>query len=76
MKKNKTWDGDGVLVLEDGFLTLRDMDGKKYARDAPLVNGRIGTKTWMTGTLNVGDTLKIGNKDIEVTPLLFVVEQD
>ena len=32
MKKNKTWDGDGVLVLEDGFLTLRDMDGKKYAQ--------------------------------------------
>lgn len=29
-KKNKTWDGDGVLSLEDGFLTLRDSDGKKY----------------------------------------------
>lgn len=28
-KKNKTWDGDGVLVLEEGFLTLRDSDGKK-----------------------------------------------
>ena len=36
MKKNKTWDGDGVLVLEDGFLTLRDIDGKKYARGAGL----------------------------------------
>src|SRR5277367_267059 len=23
-KKNKTWDGDGVLALEEGFLTLRD----------------------------------------------------
>ena len=31
-KKNKTWDGDGVLVLEDGFLTLRDFDGKKLTR--------------------------------------------
>jgi DNA repair and recombination protein RAD54B len=29
-KKNKTWDGDGVLSLEEGFLTLRDSDGKKY----------------------------------------------
>jgi hypothetical protein len=28
-KKNKTWDGDGVLSLEDGFLTLKDSDGKK-----------------------------------------------
>ena len=31
MKKNKTWDGDGVLVLEDRVLTLRDIEGKKYA---------------------------------------------
>jgi hypothetical protein len=72
MKKNKTWDGDGVLVLEDRFLALRDMDGKKYARDARWVNGRIGTKIWMTGTLSVGDTLKIGNKDIVWTMVDFV----
>jgi len=77
MKKNKTWDGDGVLVLEDGFLTLRDMDGKKYSRNEGwIINGRVGTKTWMTGKLNVGDTLKIGNKDLEVLPLLIVVEID
>jgi DNA repair and recombination protein RAD54B len=30
-KKNKTWDGDGVLSLEEGFLTLKDSDGKKYS---------------------------------------------
>jgi hypothetical protein len=29
-KKYKTWDGDGVMSLEEGFLTLRDSDGKKY----------------------------------------------
>ena|SRR5271156_6125076 len=29
-KKNKTWDGDGVLSLEEGYLMLRDSDGKKY----------------------------------------------
>ena len=28
-KKNKTWDGDGVLSLEEGLLILRDSDGKK-----------------------------------------------
>lgn len=28
-RKNKTWDGDGVLSLEEGFLTLQDSDGKK-----------------------------------------------
>ena len=28
-RKNKTWDGDGVLLLEEGFLTLKDSDGKK-----------------------------------------------
>jgi len=30
MRKNKTWDGDGVLVLEDRVLTLRDIERKKY----------------------------------------------
>jgi DNA repair and recombination protein RAD54B len=30
-KKNKTWDGDGVLSLEEGFLTIRDSDGKKQS---------------------------------------------
>jgi len=29
-KKNKTWDGDGILSLEEGYLMLRDSDGKKY----------------------------------------------
>jgi hypothetical protein len=28
-RKNKTWDGDGVLALNEGMLTLRDMEGKK-----------------------------------------------
>ena len=31
----------------------------------------------MTGSLSVGDALKIGNRDVEVClPLLFVVEAD
>jgi len=33
-KKNKTWDGDGVLSLEGGFLTLKDTEGKKYSSAA------------------------------------------
>lgn len=28
---------------------------------------RIGSKPWMIGTLGVGDTIKMGNKDIEVS---------
>ena len=68
-KKNKTWDGDGVLSLEDGFLTLRDSDGKKFSILKSLVNDRIGSKPWMAGVLDVGDALKMGNKDMEVDSL-------
>ena len=50
--------------------------GRSTPGEPGWVNGRIGTKTWMTGTLSVGDTLKIGNKDFEVLPLLFVIEID
>jgi hypothetical protein len=28
---------------------------------------RIGSKPWMSGTLGVGDALRMGNKDIEVS---------
>jgi DNA repair and recombination protein RAD54B len=66
-KKNKTWDGDGVLVLEEGFLTLRDSDGKKDVLLITQTNCRIASKSWMTGSLDVGDTLKMGNKDVEVS---------
>jgi hypothetical protein len=31
-----------------------------------MTNCRIASKAWMSGTLNVGDALKIGNKDVEV----------
>jgi len=72
-KKNKTWDGDGVLALEDGLLTLRDSDGKKYhPYPKSKANLRIAIKPWSTGSLSMGDTLKIGNKDVEVVlKLLF-----
>jgi DNA repair and recombination protein RAD54B len=40
MKKNKTWDGDGVLALQEGVLTLRDMEGKKY--QTKLMRGLMG----------------------------------
>jgi len=28
-KKNKTWDGDGILALEGNILSLHNSDGKK-----------------------------------------------
>lgn len=28
-RRNKTWNGDGVLVLKEGYLTLQDSDGTK-----------------------------------------------
>jgi len=28
-RTNKTWNGDGVLVLREGYLTLQDSDGTK-----------------------------------------------
>jgi hypothetical protein len=30
-------------------------------------NCRIASKSWMTGSLDVGDALKMGNKDVEVS---------
>jgi len=31
-KKNKTWDGDGILVARGGLLSLRDVGGKEMGR--------------------------------------------
>jgi hypothetical protein len=70
MRKNKTWDGDGVLALEEGSLTLRDAQGNKYFGFFCLLRlmDRMGTRPWVTGTLSVGDMIVMGNKDVEVCP--------
>ena len=57
-KKNKTWDGDGVLSVGNGYAHLQDVSGKdmgKTAWNAPLLPG---------------STLSVGGKDVEVDCLI------
>ena len=58
MKKNKTWDGDGVLSLRGGYANLQDISGKELGRTA------------CKGPLLVGSELKIGGKDVEVENMI------
>ncbi|CAO3572039.1 unnamed protein product [Mortierella alpina] len=60
-KKHKTWDGDGILVINGSIGILKDMDGKD-----------IGRGTNITRELDAGDELSFGGKDIEVTSTLDV----
>ncbi|KAF2843653.1 hypothetical protein M501DRAFT_1028431 [Patellaria atrata CBS 101060] len=53
-KKNKTWDGDGVLSLTGGFAHLQDISGKE-----------LGKTAW-NAPLLPGSALSIGGKDVEV----------
>ncbi|KAI9932138.1 hypothetical protein ASPWEDRAFT_132651 [Aspergillus wentii DTO 134E9] len=53
-KKNKTWDGDGILSVRDGYAYLQDISGKEM--------GRV-----MCGSrLEPGVMLSIGGKEVEV----------
>ncbi|KAJ5161989.1 DNA repair and recombination protein [Penicillium capsulatum] len=43
-KKNKTWDGDGILTARAGMVYLRDLDGKDLGRamfEAELESGKM-----------------------------------
>jgi DNA repair and recombination protein RAD54B len=53
-KKNKIWDGDGILIVSQGYATLKDSDGKDI--------GRTVCKT----PLLPGSTLSMAGKEIEV----------
>jgi DNA repair and recombination protein RAD54B len=54
-KKNKTWDGDGVLAVVGGYATLTDSEtGKELGKGA------------CSRPLLPGSTLSIGSKEIEV----------
>ncbi|EDU43558.1 DNA repair and recombination protein RAD26 [Pyrenophora tritici-repentis] len=54
-KKNKTWDGDGVLAVVGGHATLTDSDtGKELGKGA------------CTRPLLPGSTLSLGGKELEV----------
>ncbi|TGZ84522.1 hypothetical protein EX30DRAFT_375976 [Ascodesmis nigricans] len=57
-KKHKTFDGDGVLVISNGYATLKDQSGKDLG------------KTMMNKALEPGDTISVGGKDVEIDSLL------
>ncbi|OJJ45577.1 hypothetical protein ASPZODRAFT_68468 [Penicilliopsis zonata CBS 506.65] len=53
-KKNKTWDGDGILAVRSGYAYLQDVSGKDMGR--VMVSSR----------LEAGSALSIGGKEVEV----------
>ncbi|KAK3847096.1 MAG: SNF2 family DNA-dependent ATPase domain-containing protein [Linnemannia gamsii] len=55
-KKHKTWDGDGVLIVNGSQAVLRDMDGKEVGKGSgPAI-----------ASLSSGQEISFGGKDIEV----------
>jgi DNA repair and recombination protein RAD54B len=59
-KKNKTWDGDGVLSIRDGYAHLQDAE-----------DGREIGKTMWKLPLFPGSTLSVGGKDVEIDAVLL-----
>ncbi|KAJ5378596.1 DNA repair and recombination protein [Penicillium cosmopolitanum] len=53
-KKNKTWDGDGILASRQGFVYLRDIGGKEMGR------------AMYESSLEPGTMLYIGGKEVEL----------
>ncbi|WPH03427.1 Hypothetical protein R9X50_00630700 [Acrodontium crateriforme] len=53
-KKNKTWDGDGILSVSGGFATLQNADGRSLGRTA------------CKGPLLIGSELSVGGKEVEI----------
>ncbi|KAJ5912392.1 DNA repair and recombination protein [Penicillium tannophilum] len=53
-KKNKTWDGDGILTARAGYVTLRDVGGKDMGR------------AMFEAELEPGKMLYVGGKEVEV----------
>ncbi|PLB48175.1 hypothetical protein P170DRAFT_386497 [Aspergillus steynii IBT 23096] len=53
-KKNKTWDGDGILSTRDGYAYLKDVSGKEMGR---VMHG---------SRLESGVMLSVGGKEVEV----------
>lgn len=54
VKKHKTWDGDGILSVRGGYGYLRDVSGREM--------GRI----MINRTLEPGENLSIGGKEVEI----------
>jgi DNA repair and recombination protein RAD54B len=57
-RKNKTWDGDGILCVRDGHAFLKDDKGKDLGR------------TSCKGPLLVGSGLSVGGREVEVESLM------
>lgn len=58
MKKHKTWDGDGILSVRNGYAHLQDISGKD-----------LGKAPWKTPLLP-GSTLSVGGRDVEVDSVI------
>ncbi|KAG0271153.1 DNA repair and recombination protein rad54b [Linnemannia exigua] len=59
-KKHKTWDGDGVLIVNGSQAVLKDMDGKEIGKGSgPAIAG-----------LSSGNEISFAGKDIEVPFIL------
>ncbi|NXC49565.1 RA54B protein, partial [Penelope pileata] len=58
-KKHKKWEGDAVLVTKGKSVILKDMEGKDIGRGT-------GYKSEQLDSLDEGQTLMIGGKEIEV----------
>ncbi|KAK8245335.1 P-loop containing nucleoside triphosphate hydrolase protein [Phyllosticta capitalensis] len=57
-KKNKTWDGDGVLSVRGGYAYLQDIDGREMG------------KSNCSMPLLPGSTMSVGGKEIEVDTII------
>nr|OQO07761.1 hypothetical protein B0A51_18269 [Rachicladosporium sp. CCFEE 5018] len=57
-KKNKTWDGDGVLSVIGGYATLQDISGREMGRTA------------CKGPLLIGSELSVSGKEIAVDDMI------
>jgi DNA repair and recombination protein RAD54B len=73
-KKHKTWEGDGVLILEGNKLKLFDKDTAKQCVQFLLAlelsrtsKYRLGTSSWRGGDpLGAGSELQVAGKEIEI----------
>ncbi|KAK5164477.1 helicase [Saxophila tyrrhenica] len=59
MKKNKTWEGDGVLSVSGGYARLQDVSGRELG------------KSTCKGPLLPGSELSVGGKEIEIDSIIW-----
>ncbi|OJD30766.1 dsdna-dependent atpase [Diplodia corticola] len=57
-KKHKTWDGDAILCLSNGYAQLQDTSGRPMG------------KTMWSKPLEPGSTLSVGGKELEVDAVI------